>query len=135
MVCRYPLYSVSRSGPGGAQLAWDWYRANMEDLRTRAGGALSIYSSVITACSSSFVTAEKVDEVEKFFAENPQPTAQRKISQNLEAMRSSVEWLSSLLEGKLSQEGFFDFLVGLYLDKAETRERASSSKEMDDLLA
>ena len=131
----YAVRSVGASGPGGAQLAWEWFQTNQVELQARTGAALSIYSHVITACSGFFVTEEKVAEVEAYFVANPQPSAARKISQNLESMKANVEWLAHILPGKLSQEGFFDFLVGLYLDKAEVRPRAeSNANEMDDLL-
>merc|ERR1711865_412005 len=131
----YAIRSVGSSGPGGAQLAWEWYQNNLEDVKSRTGAALSIYSHVVTACSSFFVTAEKVAEVEAFFEANPQPSAARRISQNLEGMKANVAWLEFLLEGKLSQDGFFDFLVGMSLDRGEVRERAASTaNEMDELL-
>merc|ERR1712166_3970 len=131
----YAVRSVGASGPGGAQLAWEWFQTNQEELHSRTGAALSIYTHVITACSGFFVTEEKVAGVEAYFVANPQPSAARKISQNLEGMKANVEWLAHILPGKLSQEGFFDFLVGLYLDKAEVRPRAeSNANEMDDLL-
>ena len=147
----YPIYSVSRSGPGlapvigmltdrsicfvagGAQLAWEWFHANRADLQPNTNQG--IMQSVVSACSAQFVTAEKVAEVEAYFEKEPMESAKRKISQNLEGMNTSVAFLEHLLQGKLSQEGFFDFLVGLYLDKAEVRPRAeSNANEMDDLL-
>merc|ERR1712166_219209 len=129
----YPIYSVSRSGPGGAQLAWEWFHANRADLQPNTN--VGIMQSIVSACSGQFVTAEKVAEVEAYFEKEPMESAKRKISQNLEGMNTSVAFLEHLLQGKLSQEGFFDFLVGLYLDKAEVRPRAeSNANEMDDLL-
>lgn len=129
----YPIYSVSRSGPGGAQLAWEWFQANRADLQPKTNQ--SIMQSVASACSAQFVTADKVAEVEAYFDKQPMESAKRKISQNLEGMKTSVAFLEHLLQGKLSQDGFFDFLVGLYLDKAEVRPRAeSNANEMDELL-
>jgi len=129
----YPIYSVSRSCTGGAQLAWEWFHANRADLQPNTN--VGIMQSIVSACSGQFVTAEKVAEVEAYFEKEPMESAKRKISQNLEGMNTSVAFLEHLLQGKLSQEGFFDFLVGLYLDKAQVRPRAeSNANEMDDLL-
>ena len=39
------------------------------------------------------MTEEKAQEVEKFFTDNPAPTADRVIKQNCEAIRLNAKWL------------------------------------------
>merc|ERR1712194_10297 len=130
----YTVYSVSGSGPGGALLAWEWFQAHFEELKGKASASMGIMSHLVTACSGRFVTSDKADEVEAFFQAHLLPLCERKISQNLEAIRGSAAWLESMLKGKLSQDGFFEFLVGQYLEHV-TRSRAESgANEMDELL-
>ena len=97
---------------------------------------MGILTHTVKACSGGFVSLEKADEIDKFFKEHPLPQCERAISQTLEGTRGSAAWLEAILAGKLSQDGFFDFISGLYLDKAEPRDRAESAthNEMDDLL-
>eukprot|EP00658_Telonema_sp_P-2_P051077 TRINITY_DN390_c0_g1_i1.p1 TRINITY_DN390_c0_g1~~TRINITY_DN390_c0_g1_i1.p1 ORF type:complete len:926 (-),score=306.71 TRINITY_DN390_c0_g1_i1:329-3106(-) len=131
----YAIYSVSGSGPAGAQLCWTWFRTNFEDLKLRASASMGIMGHVVRACTDMFVSNERAGEVEAFFKEHPLPACERKIAQVLEGIRSNSSFVEAMMGGKLSQDGFFDLLVGLYLDKATTRERAESAhNEMDDLL-
>lgn len=44
--------------------------------------------------TSGFVSEEKVVEIERFFKENPWPTADRTIKQNCEAIRLNASWLA-----------------------------------------
>eukprot|EP00656_Telonema_subtile_P050572 TRINITY_DN658_c0_g1_i1.p1 TRINITY_DN658_c0_g1~~TRINITY_DN658_c0_g1_i1.p1 ORF type:complete len:682 (+),score=187.52 TRINITY_DN658_c0_g1_i1:183-2228(+) len=131
----YSVYSVSGSGPGGAQLSWEWFQQHFEELKAKASASMGILNHLVTAVSGRFVSTEKAHEVEEFFQTHPLPLCERKIEQNLEAIRGSAAWLEVLLTGKLSEDGFFEFLVGLYLDKANTRERSeSTNNDMDELL-
>ena len=96
---------------------------------------MGILTHTVKACSGQFVTNDHANEVEGFFKEHNLPQCERAIKQTLEKIRGDAAWLEAILAGKLSQDGFFDFISGLYLDKAEPRERAESKhNEMDDLL-
>lgn len=43
--------------------------------------------------TGGFVTSERAEEIEKFFAENPCPMAVRTVKQNCEAIRLNEKWL------------------------------------------
>lgn len=47
----------------------------------------------IQVSTSGFVTEERASEIEKFFAENPWPMADRIVKQNCEAICLNAKWL------------------------------------------
>ena len=63
--------------------------------------------AVIVNCINRFLTREKADEIEQFFAANPLPNSQRRISQSLELMRSSAGLLERIKTSKLTNATFW----------------------------
>ena len=78
--------------PKGKALAWDFLKDNWSEFDRRYGeGGFGLMTLVSTA--GRFTTREKLEDVERFFTDNPVPAADRTIRQALEAIRLNVAWL------------------------------------------
>ena len=78
--------------PKGKTLAWEFLKANWSEFDRRYGeGGFGLMTLVSTA--GRFTTQEKLEDVERFFTDNPVPAADRTIRQALEAIRLNVAWL------------------------------------------
>ena len=76
----------------GRDLAWEFVKANWEELDRRYGrGGFAITSLV--AFTGGFTALERAAEVEEFFATHPAPSAERTIRQSLERIRLNAKWL------------------------------------------
>ncbi len=78
--------------PHGRQLAWDFLKSNWSEFDRRYGTGGFGLMRLVSMCGS-FTTAESLEDVETFFAENPAPAADRTIRQCVERIRLSVKWL------------------------------------------
>ena len=78
--------------PKGKDLAWEFLKENWSEFDRRYGeGGFGLMTLVSTA--GRFTTQEKLEDVERFFTDNPVPAADRTIRQALEAIRLNVAWL------------------------------------------
>ena len=78
--------------PKGKALAWEFLKENWSEFDRRYGeGGFGLMTLVSTA--GRFTTQEKLEDVERFFTDNPVPAADRTIRQALEAIRLNVAWL------------------------------------------
>jgi puromycin-sensitive aminopeptidase len=98
----YPIGSVTAS-PGGATIAWGYFKANFEHIKGMLSKASpSLMDAVIVYTINRFCTNERAAEIETYFKENPLPSSERKISQTIENMRSNAQLLSRIRESKLT---------------------------------
>ena len=76
----------------GRDLAWRFMRENWDEVDRRygEGGFGLMYLVEITA---GFTKAERLEEVERFFADHPTPAAERTIRQCTEKIRLNIAWL------------------------------------------
>ena len=80
------------ANPKGRDLAWDLLKANWPEFDRRYGeGGFGLMTLV--SITGKFTTQEKLEDVEKFFAETSVPAAERTIRQSLEAIRLNIAWL------------------------------------------
>jgi puromycin-sensitive aminopeptidase len=76
----------------GRDLTWQFLQDNWGELDRRYGkGGFAIMR--IVGITGGFTTIERHDEVERFFAEHPTPSAARTIQQSLERIRLNAKWL------------------------------------------
>jgi puromycin-sensitive aminopeptidase len=76
----------------GRDLTWQFIKDNWVEFDRRYGkGGFAIMR--IVGITGGFTSMERHDEVERFFQENPTPSAARTIQQSLERIRLSVRWL------------------------------------------
>ena len=86
------IMARTAGNPKGKDLAWDFLKANWSEFDRRYGeGGFGLMTLVSTA--GRFTTQEKLEDVERFFTDNPVPAADRTIRQALEAIRLNVAWL------------------------------------------
>lgn len=80
------------NNPRGRDLAWDFLKANWPEFDNRYGeGRFALMTLV--GIAGGFATQERLEDVEKFFADTPIPAAERTIRQSLEAIRLNIAWL------------------------------------------
>ncbi len=80
------------ANPAGREPAWDFVKNNWAEFDRRYGGGGFGLMRLVSICNS-FTTAERMADVENFFAENPAPAAERTIRQALERMRLNIRWV------------------------------------------
>ena len=71
----------------GTALAWDFFKKNWDEFKKRYGDGGHIMGRLIKEVCSRFAAKEKADDIKKFFASNPMPSAKRAIAQSLEAIK------------------------------------------------
>ncbi len=100
----YVALVMHRAGADGMESTWAFFQANLplyQEKLSKAGG--SLMDACITGACSGFATAAKAAEVEAFFAANPLPKNERKVSQTLEAIRNNCAFLDSFLSSTALQ--------------------------------
>ena len=76
----------------GRDLTWEFVKDNWAEFDRRYGkGGFQIMRLV--SITSRFSTPEKREDVERFFQDNPTPSADMSIRQSLERIRLNVAWL------------------------------------------
>ena len=86
------IMARTAGNPKGKDLAWEFLKTNWSEFDRRYGeGGFGLMTLVSTA--GRFTTQEKLEDVERFFTDNPVPAADRTIRQALEAIRLNVAWL------------------------------------------
>ena len=67
----------------------------------------SLLAAMVVSSIGRFCTAARADEVQAFFAQNPLPTVERRISQSLENMRANAAMLSAMGKSKLAEADYW----------------------------
>lgn len=80
------------ANPKGRMPAWEFVKNNWGEFDRRYGGGGFGLMRLVSICNS-FTTGEQMADVERFFADNPAPAAERTIRQALERMRLNIRWL------------------------------------------
>ncbi|CAM9196354.1 unnamed protein product [Chrysoparadoxa australica] len=108
----YLFGSVSSSGKAGQDVAWDFFRSRLSDLKAKLAKAVpSLMDACILNCCSGFALRSKADEVIKFFKENPMPQNERKIAQMTESMLINARFLERIQGSDLVNESFWAGII------------------------
>ena len=76
----------------GRDLAWSFMKENWKEIDRRYGsGGFAI--TRLVAVTGAFTSMERHEDVERFFKDNPTPSAARTIRQSLERIRLNAAWL------------------------------------------
>ena len=76
----------------GRDMAWEFLKDNWDEFHRRySEGGFGLMRLV--SITSGFTTAERREDVERFFADHPTPAAERSIRQSLERIRLNIAWL------------------------------------------
>jgi puromycin-sensitive aminopeptidase len=104
----YAIGGVSQSGKEGAQVAFDYFKENLEHIRGMLSKASpSLMDAVIVYSCGSFTTLERAAELESFFEANPFPSSKRRIENMLENMRNAGAMLEKVKASPLAQDSFW----------------------------
>mmetsp|Transcript_7528 Transcript_7528/g.7752 ORF Transcript_7528/g.7752 Transcript_7528/m.7752 type:complete len:879 (+) Transcript_7528:105-2741(+) len=104
----YAMGSVASSNQSGSDIAWTYFKENVELMKTKlAKASPSLMDAVIVSCVSRFCTNAQADEMERFFAANPIPQSARRISQTVESIRNSGAMLERVMSSKLTDASFW----------------------------
>jgi len=97
----YPIGSVS-GDQEGILLAWQFFQDNFERFKEKlAKASPSLMDACIVYSCNRFCTYDKADEIEAFFAKHPVPSSERRISQLLENVRTSAQFLNRINAGEI----------------------------------
>ncbi len=87
----------------GRDLAWEFIKDNWSEFDRRYGrGGFALMRLV--AIPGGFATQERLEDVERFFANHSAPAAERTVRQSLEQIRLNVRWLE---RNRSELAGFF----------------------------
>jgi puromycin-sensitive aminopeptidase len=86
------LTGVAGNRAFGRDMAWDFIKANWEELDHRYGKGGFVLMRLVSI-TGSFTTLERAREVEQFFTAHPVPSAARTVQQSLERVRINAKWL------------------------------------------
>ena len=76
----------------GRDIAWEFLKENWHEYDRRYGaGGFAIMR--LASIPSNFTTEEQLDDVNKFFSDNPVPSAHRSVLQSLEQIRLNIAWI------------------------------------------
>jgi len=89
----FVIISVAMSNKVGRDIAWNYFKENIEEFRKRYKSGSSLVRFV-KYLPENFVGEEKLQEVSAFFASNPIPSTERTVKQTLENIKLNSDWLS-----------------------------------------
>lgn len=105
----YPMGSVAYSSREGAQIAFDFFKSHIAQIRDMLSKASpSLMDAVIVNCCGGFCTLEKATELEEYFEANPFPSSSRRIKNVLENMRNTGAMLEKVKQSALIEDSFWD---------------------------
>jgi len=85
------IMSVARN-PKGRNIAWQFFKDNLPELRKRFEPG-PLITNMVKGITERFTTEDQANSVEKYLKENPIKGAERALAQGLEAARLNAAWL------------------------------------------
>lgn len=108
----YIMMSVSSSSKAGLDMMWEFFKTEFTTIQGMVKSASpSIMDSCIAAGTSGYCSADKADEIEKFFEAHPLPQNKRKLSQIFEEIRSNASFLQRALGTDVVKDDFWSKLT------------------------
>ena len=89
----YLPVSGLRSHPGGIQALYGWMTENWDELTRRLPSSLSMLSTMVSMCTSSFTHNDDINRIESFFAERSTKGFDQGLAQSLDSIRAKAAWL------------------------------------------
>ncbi|KAH8587060.1 peptidase family M1-domain-containing protein [Bisporella sp. PMI_857] len=87
-----PLSNL-RSHPEGIEALYVYLQQNWAELQRRFPAGLSMLGMLVQICTSSYTSAEKVADIEKFFHDKSKKGYDQSLAQSLDAIRAKSAWL------------------------------------------
>lgn len=89
----YLPLSGLRTHRAGVEALWTWMKENWDELKKRLPPGLSMLSSVVTICTSSFTHAEHIADIRAFFADRTTKGFDQSLAQSLDAIKAKENWI------------------------------------------
>ncbi|XP_071800471.1 aminopeptidase N-like isoform X2 [Asterias amurensis] len=78
----------------GLPIAWDFFRANWDFIRTRYGDSVFILKDMITGILSNLNTPFELESLERFMADNPdQGTGAEAFTEAVAVVKGNIRWI------------------------------------------
>lgn len=77
----------------GIEALWAWMKDNWSELERRLPPSLSMLSSVVSMCTSSFTHREHVKEIQAFFADKSTKGFDKALAQSCDAISAKAAWI------------------------------------------
>lgn len=106
----YLPITALRTHPEGITALWNWMKENWEELEKRLPPGLSMLSSVVSICTSSFTKKEHMRDIEAFFAQKNTKGYDKALAQSLDAISAKAKWVErdgESVKGWLREHGYF----------------------------
>lgn len=87
-----PISSL-RSHPEGIKALFKWMTSSWAELEKRLPASLSMLSTVVSICTSSFTHEEHIQEIDKFFADVSTKGFDKSLAQSCDAVRAKAAWI------------------------------------------
>jgi aminopeptidase 2 len=100
-----------RAHDQGITALWDWMKKNWGALYERLPPGLSMLSTVVSLCTSSFTHRDQMADVEAFFKQKNTKGFDQSLAQSLDAIRAKSQWLErdrDDLKEWLKANGYFE---------------------------
>jgi len=98
-----------RAHKTGVEHLWKWTQSNWDEIARRLPPGLSMLSAVVTISTSGFTSAEKIQEIEDFFATKDTKGFDQGLAQSLDTIKSKAQWVKRDNEDVnkwLTEQGF-----------------------------
>ncbi|KAF2740465.1 aminopeptidase 2 mitochondrial precursor [Polyplosphaeria fusca] len=89
----YLPISALRTHSEGIQALWSWVKDNWAELERRLPPSLSMLSSVVSICTSSFTHREQVEDIKAFFASKSTKGFDKALAQSIDAISAKAAWI------------------------------------------
>lgn len=89
----YLPISALRSHPDGINALWKWVKDNWDELERRLPPGLSMLSSVVSICTSSFTHREQLKDIQDFFANKSTKGFDKALAQSCDAITAKAAWI------------------------------------------
>jgi aminopeptidase 2 len=89
----YLPISALRTHKEGIEALWTWVKDNWAELERRLPPSLSMLSSVVSICTSSFTHREHIKDIEDFFANKSTKGFDKSLAQSCDAISAKAAWI------------------------------------------
>ncbi|KAF2749750.1 hypothetical protein M011DRAFT_465417 [Sporormia fimetaria CBS 119925] len=89
----YLPIAALRTHTEGTNALWAWMKENWAELEKRLPPSLSMLSSVVSICTSTFTHREHIKDIEEFFASKSTKGFDKALAQSCDAISAKAAWI------------------------------------------
>ena len=105
----YLPLSGLRTHEDGVNALWAWMKDNWSELERKLPPSLTMLSTVVSICTSSFTHEDHMRDIQDFFGKRKTQGFDQSLAQSLDSIRAKSRWLkrdSGDVEGWLKEKGY-----------------------------